>query len=551
MGNGYGLTFVLFDPSTGTAGSATPAIYVGVGVTTGPSLYQSTDAGATWAPVAGAPTGMPHHAVLDGCGDIYFAYNNGSGPNNVTAGAVFRYAPATGAWTDVSPVHAGFGFGGISADAQHPGTLLVTTIDDWNPGEIYRTTNGGASWVTLEAAAAWDVAGAQGLYWHGTGLPAKGWMGDVEIDPFDSSRALFITGQGLWSSDDVDAADTGLGTHWTFADDGLEETVALDLASPPAGAPLLTGVGDIGGFVHDDLTVSPTKGMFDNPIFGNTNSIDFAESAPSIIARVGTNSQSSTQSGAFSTNGGMSWAPFPTVPQVTNSSTNAVTYASAGSIAVSADGATFVWSPARKSSAQPPPSYSTDQGMHWTACTGLSGGMSVAADRVNATTFYAGGSGKSMYVSTDGGKTFTAVSAPASGRPRPVFGVAGDVWVATPNALLRSQDAGATWSAVAGVNGTTAVGFGAPVMPGQTYPSVYLAGSAATPTATTYAWGIYRSDDGGATWQHLDDPQHQFGSINVLAGDPRQPGRVYLGTGGRGIVYGDPPPATATPPVTP
>jgi hypothetical protein len=539
-GNGYGLTFVLFDPASGAAGSATPTIYVGVGVTSGPALYRSTDAGATFTPVDGQPAAMmPHHAVLDGCGDVYLAYNSGSGPNGVTAGAVWRYAPGSAAWTDVSPIHGGFGFGGISADAAHPGTLIVTTIDDWAQGKMYRTTNGGASWAQLQGADSGDVAGAEWLYWHGSGLPSRGWMGNVQIDPFDPGHAMFITGQGLWSSDDVTAADSGASTHWSFADDGLEETVALDLASPPSGAPLLTGVGDIGGFRHDDLTVSPPAGMFANPIFSNTNGIDFAEGNPSIVARVGTTSSAGNTNGAFSLDGGATWTPFGMVPTVTSSS-GTVTSASAGSIAVSADATTFVWVPTRKGSSSPPPSYSSDHGAHWTACTGLSAGMMVAADRVAPTTFYAGGSGKAMYVSTDGGATFTAVTTASSGRPRPVFGVAGDVWVPTGTGLLRSQDAGATFPAVANVNGATAVGFGAPVMPGQTYPSVYLAGSVMLPSTTTYVWGIYRSDDAGATWQHLDDPQHQYGYINCLAGDPRQPGRVYLGTSGRGIVYGDP-----------
>jgi hypothetical protein len=70
--------------------------------------------------------------------------------------------------------------------------------------------------------------------------------------------------------------------------------------------------------------------------------------------------------------------------------------------------------------------------------------------------------------------------------------------------------------------------------PGQSYPAVYLAGSVGN------VWGTYRSDDAGATWQRIDDPQHQFGWINCLTGDPRRYGRVYLGTGGRGILYGDP-----------
>ena len=105
---------MLFDPSSGSPDSATPTIYVGVGMPTGSDLYRSTDAGATWTAVAGQPAGMmPHHAVFDGCGDIYFTYNNGSGPNSVTAGAVWRYTPATGTWADVSPSPEQGGFGGF------------------------------------------------------------------------------------------------------------------------------------------------------------------------------------------------------------------------------------------------------------------------------------------------------------------------------------------------------------------------------------------------------------------------------------------------------
>jgi hypothetical protein len=547
-GTGYGLTFVVFDPQSGAPGSPTPAIYVGVGMIAGTALYRSTDAGATWEAVVGQPPAgmMPHHAVVDGCGNLYLAYNNGSGPNGVTAGAVWRYATASGVWTNVSPANGAFGFGGISADAAHPGTMVVTTIDDWSPGEIYRTTDGGASWVALVPAAKWDVAGAEWLYWHTTSLPAMGWMGNVEIDPFNPSRALFITGQGLWSSDDVTAADSGAATNWTFEDAGLEETVVLDLASPPSGAPLLSGVGDIGGFKHDDLDVSPAAGMFANPIFGNTASLDFAESAPLIVARVGTNSGSTGVPGAFSTNGGTTWTRFAGSPAKTGTGSTAP---SSGSIAVSADGNTFVWAP--KSGT---PSSSSDKGTTWTACIGLAAGVRVAADRVNPSKFYAS-SRSAIYASTDGGATFVQVTVPPSiastmyGRPRPVFGIEGDVWVTTTAttgpSLLHSQDSGATWVAAPQViDGATAVGFGKPAQ-GATYPALYLAGSvsfAMPPDAASAVWGIYRSDDMGTSWQHIEDPQHQFGFINCLTGDQNREGRIYLGTSGRGIVYGDPRP---------
>ena len=52
--------------------------------------------------------------------------------------------------------------------------------------------------------------------------------------------------------------------------------------------------------------------------------------------------------------------------------------------------------------------------------------------------------------------------------------------------------------------------------------------------------GIYRSDDVGTTGVKINDAQHQWGSsFGVISGDPRIYGRVYIGTNGRGILYGD------------
>ena len=572
-GTGYGFTFVVFDPRSGSPGSPTPTVYVGLGVLSGTALYRSTDAGATWQEVPGQPAGMmPHHAVLDGCGNLYLAYNGGaapnggSGPSNVTSGAIWRLEMATDKWTDVSPptsppgqVRVG-GFGGIAVDAAHPGALVVTTIDNWNPGDIYRTTNSGTSWARLVPPMQRDVAGAPWLYWHTASLPAMGWMGDVEIDPFDSGRAFFITGQGLWSTDDLTSADTAGPTHWTFSDDGLEETVALDLASPSAGAPLLSGVGDIAGFKHDDLDVSPPDGIFSNPIFGNTSSIDFAEATPLLVARVGTSSLGTGASGAYSTDGGATWLSFATAPMVTTTVAGTTPPpASAGSIAVSADGSTFLWVPQSARNTPAAPSYSRDLGKTWaaiqvcstpangsTSCMGLPVNARIAADRVNPLKFYAS-VGNRLYLSIDGGATFVQASMTTTGRPRPALGIEGDLWITNANTttagLLHSQDSGATFTTVPRVNSATAVGFGRAAQ-GQSYPAVFLAGS------VDGVWGTYRADDVGqhltdlaqVTWQRIDDPQHQFGYINCLTGDPRTYGRVYLGTGGRGILYGDPRP---------
>jgi hypothetical protein len=423
----------------------------------------------------------------------------------------------------------GGGFGGLAADANNPGTLLVTTIDRWTRDEIYRTTDGGAHWTAIGSVASRDVGGAVWVLGHQPTMQGTpGWMGDVEIDPFNPGRALYITGSGIWSTDNLTNADIGAPTSWTFDNAGLEETVVIDLISPPAGVPLLSAVGDVSGFRHADLDVSPASGMLDG--YGSTSSLDFAEAAPNVIARVGS---SGAQRGSYSIDGGVTWIPFATAPKDSKGS---------GSIAISADGATFLWAAQGAT-----PAYSQDSGATWTPCVGApSGSVRVAADRVNPLKFYANGrnaSGKTvMFVSTDGGKNFAEIPGSPSGRPRPVFGIEGDVWVVTNSGLVHSTDSAATFAPVPPVSGATApvpqvtgatgVGFGM-AAPGQSYPAVYLAGAVAN------VWGTYRSDDAGVTWQRIDDPQHQFGWIQCLTGDPRRYGRVYLGTGGRGIVYGD------------
>jgi hypothetical protein len=52
--------------------------------------------------------------------------------------------------------------------------------------------------------------------------------------------------------------------------------------------------------------------------------------------------------------------------------------------------------------------------------------------------------------------------------------------------------------------------------------------------------GVYRSDDAGEHWVRINDDQHQYGLMLQIIGDPRVYGRVYLGTHGRGILYGEP-----------
>ena len=52
--------------------------------------------------------------------------------------------------------------------------------------------------------------------------------------------------------------------------------------------------------------------------------------------------------------------------------------------------------------------------------------------------------------------------------------------------------------------------------------------------------GFFRSDNGGGSWVRINDDKHQFGFTGQIIGDPRVFGRAYVGSGGRGILYGEP-----------
>jgi hypothetical protein len=549
--NGVGLTFVLFDTASCPGGGPT-TVYVGEAVS-GPSIYRSTDGGTTWSAIDGQPTGLlPARAALSSSGQLYVTYGggtgtNGDGPNNVTTGAVYRLDTATSAWTDVSPTPSAmttFGYAGVSVDAAHPDTVVVSTIDRWSPGDdVFRTTDGGGHWVEAGIPGSpHDVTNAPWINFHQQRPDYTGWMGDVEIDPFDSKRVLHTTGQGIWATDDITPVDADQPASWDFRDLGIEETAVNDMASPTTGgATLLSAVGDIGGFRHDDLTLSPSGGMSSNPVFSSTDGIDFAGLAPLVVARVGRGGGTAmtvskgtvtNAAGAYSTDGGTTWFAFPTQIPISSSS--------AGAIAVSADGSTFVWDATANTTANSAagPRYSRDGGQTWTASTGANTARAVVADKVDPMKFYAfdgsTGSGR-ILVSTDGGATFTAGATGMSGRTgrlRATVSVAGDLWVVANGSAYHSTDGGMTIAQLTTASAVYAMGTGM-AAPGQTVPALYLGGTA-NGTA-----GLFRSDDGGTTWVQIDDAAHRFATAGTILGDPKTYGRVYVGNNGRGIFYGD------------
>ncbi len=547
-----GISFVLFDKSSSPAGTATKTIYVGVLRLGAPNLYKTTDGGATWAPVAGAPTNlMAHHAALAADGTLYLAYSNGPGPNDVSVGDVLKYVPATGVFTSIKPTlpgtEAAGGYGGLSLDLLKPGTIFVSTIDRYASGdEVFRSTDGGTTWKAILNWRATNKANLDHSLSPSNAASDPHWLADVDVDPFDSNKAWFVTGYGAFSSANVGAADQATPTTptWKFNNQGLEELVPRGLICPPAGAPLLSVVYDLDGYRHDNPAVVPTTRFL--PSHSNNLDIDFAELQPSFVVRSYGVSYSTNviKMGAYSTDGGTTFTEFAGLPP------NAAT---GGSIATSADGSRILLQPAAANNAASGLYFSTDRGATWTASTGITannvpGSLRPIADRVNPLKFYVYDAlNGQVLVSTDGGASFTVATTGfihtdgylvGDAQLRAVFGKEGDLWLTCPGAyrndpnagLYRSTNSGASFQKVTGVDAIS-VGFGKPAT-ATGYPAVYIMGK------QNNVFGFYRSDDTGATWKRLNDAQHQYGFVGLIAGDRQTYGRVYLTTGGRGIIYG-------------
>ncbi|WP_229691774.1 WD40/YVTN/BNR-like repeat-containing protein, partial [Sphaerisporangium melleum] len=558
-GDNQGVVWVTFDKRTGTAGNATQTIYVGVADKQN-TVYRTTNGGTTWERVAGQPTGyIAHKGVLDTVnGYLYLATSDTGGPYSGSKGDVWRYATATGTWTQISPIPSSssddyFGYSGLSVDRQHPGTLMVATQVSWWPDVIFfRSTDSGATWTRI-----WDFTSypnrsfrykmdISAVPWLTFGTnpqppevtPKLGWMTEsLEIDPFDSDRMMYGTGATIYGTTDLTKWDSGGQFTIKPMVTGLEETAVLDLISPPTGAPLVSALGDIGGFRHNDLTKVPSS-MFTQPVFTSSTSLDYAETNPSIMVRAGNFTDSDRPNDshvAFSTDGGANWFQ-GTEPGGINSG---------GTVAANADGTRFVWAPGDPGQ---PVVYSVGYGNSWSQASGAPSGAIIESDRVNKNKFYAFAAG-GFYVSTNGGATFTKTAAtglPTTGvKFKAVPGAEGDIWLAGgTSGLWRSTDSGASFTKVSGPAEANNVGFGK-AAPGKTYQALYLIGR------VDGVHGVYRSDDTGATWVRINDDQHQYGNFGeALTGDPRIYGRVYIGTNGRGIIYGDRDGGTGTPDTT-
>jgi hypothetical protein len=535
------------DPADQQAGVSLVAV-VGATVVAGVAnagVY-ATDDGSTWRQVVALGQGHVPRSATPAGDDLLFTVGiTGSGSGEPR---ILRLPGGGGSVTDLALPAASWTWN-VAADPFDP-DHLVATDEAVRDGALWTSDDGGAAWrshdVDLDTAA---------IGWLGaTDLESYMSAGRLVFDPAVRGRVWFAEGMGVWRTDDLDVGTV----TWEVVARGIEETVVSSILVPEGGLPVVT-VADRQGFLVEDLDRYPAAPLVDER-FASGTSVAASAADPSRLAWVGAESNvtdvaDAEPRGAVSSDGGRTWDEMGGLERAMFG----------GEVAVSAtDPDVLVWLPTHF---RQPFEFLTDPvGLYASSDGGRSwehvepdgdvdsfhryfwwfGRRALAADSVDSS-FYLLSDEERFYRSTDGGSTWErARHAPPCSEPlgchvegqlHAVPGRAGALWASTGDGgLYRTDDAGATpWERVEGIDEAGPFGFGAPAGDSDE-PAVYVHGRAAGEGGD----GLWRSIDGGRSWTLVSRaPGGLAATVNAVAGDPAQPGRVYVGFAGVGAVVGD------------
>ncbi len=506
-----GIVSIVFDPQS--PGRVYANAY-------GDGIYQSFDAGKTWRKLTGSPTEAQRMAVASN-GILYVTHKSGAS----------KYGKGT--WVDITPTDEPTFFNALAVNPRNPNDVIIASGQTVST-KLYRTQDGGANWTEKTATTQRTVS------WRNPNAPWTIWTSALEFDPKVPGKVWLSDGFGVWQTENIDAEPA----LWTDTVRGLEEIVAFSLIAPPQGAILLSGVADVSGFAHDNgLNAYPSQNFNRNgPSYQHNLGLNYADSNPLHLVRVGGNTWNATYTGATSTDGGFTWTEFP------DWQTDLMPL----NVAISAtDPNLFL---VKISEGQP--LRTTDGGATWSEITGLPDGpkgpwdwaIQLAADGVNGDVFYYYDRGK-VFRSSDRGASFRLVNSSFPNNYAPcdpsqeglcalktIPGIGGEVWLSLGrNGLFRSTNGGETFTRIPAVKWAHLYALGKPPQGSKT-PALYLYGE-----IEGQGEGIFRSLNRGQTWTNITSPENPIGSgPKVMTASWQQFGLVFIGTNGRGIFYGIP-----------
>jgi len=541
---------VVVDPSGGTISGRSKRVYTTV---EGRGVYTSNDGGDTWSQIQTTSYALDMQVVG---GVLYYAAK--------TEG-VKKYTP-TGGVVSISPNTK---IVDIAVDINNNQRLYAV---DQGFGNCYRSINGGTNWVRLgtntgsETSRAYFQSDNTGGWKEKTDVVKFLSIGEILIDPFNSSKMWFAEGMGMWRSDNI--GDTQNTPTFNDISMGIEEMVSTDITSTGNGNFVVT-VWDRIGFYFNTASQYPTEPLKGLSLdFSDGGSVATAPDDPQfVVANVSDHRGccgNGTYSG-YSEDGGKTWTKFASITGMNNNPANL----KFGEIEISAvNHSNMVWCPRNNENKI---YYTKDKGATWQAATLPSGYSNsnlyyltskrvLAADPVTSGTFYLqswGNVGSDPYNpvspshflrSTDGGATWTDLSTALPYRSfnsqlRAVPGKSKTLWF-TPgydhrepldkNGIFTTTDGGQNWTKMPNVEYCYALGFGAKKDANQTFPTAFMYGHTAA-----NGWGIYRSTDNGASWKLISSyPLGLFDRVQVIEGDVSEFGKIYIGFTGNSFVVG-------------
>lgn len=453
-------------------------------------MFKSTDGGETWTAISRGlgPEGVWVRAILVRPGAVYIG---------TEAHGAFKSTDGGATWfrlSGIPPVHPGSGpsVGALLADPRNPNRIWAGARRG-----LLSTTNGGATWTNRFQADPFDA-------------PVTG----IAIDPVNGQIFVSISRRGVYTS-------TNEGRRWTKVSRNLNASSYHDLVIDPNNRSVLH-VGTGSGLWRSDNRGASWRRV---PALGDRGVLALAYQGNRLYAA------SLTLGIFYSDDQGRIWTPTgekPEDPQIVElaAGPDALYVGTAGNVFLGTAGNVSVGGVFR----------SLDQGATWEPGSGMDSLRVdlVAVDPSDPDVLYAvvptaTFSQWALFKSMDRGETWEVLDL---GLDLPNFGPGLRTLLVDPSdpstlyadfghSILRSRDAGATWEAIAlplYIQELEAD----PRAPGAVWAAGFLDILPGTSP-------LYHSDDFGATWEPVAFPLPQGMEIRAFEVDPTNPQVLWAG----------------------
>ena len=563
-----GVAAVYIDPARHENGRSTD-IYVS---SWGYGVYKSTDGGVSFNLIEGSPRVPCRVQVVHGISDKMYvsSYNPNLADYYVGAddtgkvetdevGSFWKYE--NGVWTDLHPLRNAkeadykwfadyTSFSAFMIDRRDPNVILLNAAP-WSIKNMYifLSTDGGETFARISRSY-------QATELYQVGETDSVWM------PYGGGVAYIPNFKTLSKQEDIIKSDNAIET--------ICVTKIASIPSEDAPAVLIESQ-DHSLRVQEELDVRAPDNSVE-PTFNHGGGIDFCEEDPSFVFRTGTKGRHNfgTGTAAYSTDYGRTYTEvtgWDETMRIVDCAVGAKKQKNGFPILM-------VLSVGRtgESGSENASDYgegrglyrSKDGGATWEKMTDINvtrkkaandyNNHIIASDRVNPNVFYYVEK-NILYRTTDGGENWkiadplfdengSKVEIPQYGAAiKTVPYIEGGVWLKSTNGrIYTSYDYGVTWKLLDTITDANSsgccFGFGVGEKGIGKTPAVYTVGY------VDDVFGMYISGNLGKSWIKISpDSLKFFAGIVEVCGDRQQYGRVFVGTGGTGVIYGEGTPA--------